>query len=408
MRPITYLVVTIAITIVLIISGCSQTPTGEVITQQEQVIKLGFIGPLTGDGASFGLTEKNAVEMALNEINSKGDINEKRLEVIYEDGKCSGKEAAIAAQKLVNTDKVKVILGGICSAETLATAPITEAKKVILFSAFSGNPQITDAGEYIFRNVPKDSDWVGDAAKFVFKKHRRAAILTENSDYPQGVRELFKQYFTQFGGEIVVDEVFEMNSKDYRTQITKIKYSDADVIFLNPQSGVSGGLAARQIRELEVNLPIYSSFVWSSSDALEAAGDASEGVIFFDIPKLDPDNKKASAFIEKYTTTYGDPASDYEAGARYDSVYIIADALKICAEDTDCIKDYLYSIKDYYGTIGHYHFDSKGDFVGAKLTPNQIRNGKVVAYEWFFCLYFLFLSVLKCKSYIIWEKYLKE
>ncbi len=98
-------------------------------------IKIGFISALTGGAAAYGETEKNVVELALKEINDSGELNRK-LEAVYEDGKCDGKEAVTAAQKLINIDKVKIILGGGCSSETLGAAPLAEANKVILFLLF--------------------------------------------------------------------------------------------------------------------------------------------------------------------------------------------------------------------------------------------------------------------------------
>jgi len=149
-------------------------------------IKIGYIGPLTGGAAAYGETEKNVIELALKEINDGGELIRK-LEVIYEDGKCDGKDAATAAQKLINIDKVKIILGGGCSAETLGAAPLAEASKVILFSAFSSNPFIGQSGDYVFRNCPSDSDFGKADADFIASQGiKRAATITENTDYSQG------------------------------------------------------------------------------------------------------------------------------------------------------------------------------------------------------------------------------
>ena len=140
-------------------------------------IKIGYIGPLTGGVAAYGETEKNVIELALQEINSSGELNRK-LEVIYEDGKCDGKDAATAAQKLINIDKVKIILGGACSAETLAAAPLAEENKVILFSSFASNPSISQAGDYIFRNCFSDADFGKADAEFIVSRGiKRVAAL---------------------------------------------------------------------------------------------------------------------------------------------------------------------------------------------------------------------------------------
>ncbi len=344
---------------------------------QEGTIRIGFIGPLSGDAAAFGETERNAVELAISEINSAGGINGKNIKVIYEDGKCNGKDASIVAQKLVEIDKVKIILGGACSGETLAIAPITEPNRVILFSAFSSNPAISDAGEYVFRNSPSDTDTGRFLAENIIKNYKKAAVLTENTDYAQGVRKVFKENFLKLGGTIVADEIFNQGDRDFRTQITKIKDSNPDVIFFVPQSGTTQGLVIKQMRELAVNSQIYT--VIAAKDALEIAGNAIEGTIFVDAPTLSTTSGKA--LLDNYKKIYGsDPVNDYDAGARYDSVFITANALRQCSDDTDCIKNFLYNMDWYTGTIGRYKFDNKGDVVGIEFALVIAQNGTFVSY----------------------------
>lgn len=345
--------------------------------KEQGVIKIGFIGPLTGDATSFGETEKNAVEMALAKINAIGGINSRKLEVIYEDGKCGGKDAATAIQKLINIDRVKIVLGGTCSAETLGAAPIAEQNKVILFSAFASNPSITESGDYIFRNSISDLQGGKDGAAMI--KEKKIAILTENTDYSMGIREVFKEEFTNLGGEILIDEIYVPGEKDFRTYLTKVKGKNPEAIFVNPgTSSSAGGLIIKQARELNIEVPIYGNFLLGVKDALEAAGESANGVIFFDAPGFNSNNPRAVSFLNDYKLKYGDPSSEYEAGARYDSVFIINNALKECGENSDCIKDFLYKMDWYEGTIGKYKFDNKGDIIGLKYAIKEIINGKVV------------------------------
>ncbi|MBW2990293.1 ABC transporter substrate-binding protein [Candidatus Woesearchaeota archaeon] len=375
---LTKLAIAIAMLTMILISACNQTPTGEVVTKEKkEPIKIGYLGPLTGDAASYGETEVNVIKIALKEINSAGGIAGRPLKVLYEDGQCRGKEATTAAKKLIEIDNVKIILGGLCSAETLAMAPITEANKILVFSALASNPDISDAGEYIFRNVPTDHDWSQFAAETIYKEgYKEVSMLTENTPYAIGVRDIFKERFIELGGKIIADEVFEQNSKDYRSQITKIKSNQPDAIFLNPQAGITGGLAAKQIREFGITAPIYSSYVWGGPDSVENAGEAAEGILFFDAPGLS--TQKGLDIIKKYKQIYGDYASEYLVGSRYDSVHIIADALIECNENTECIKDYLYDLKDYDGAIGTYSFKPNGDMISIQFELKEIRNKKPV------------------------------
>lgn len=340
-------------------------------------IKIGFIAPLTEDAATYGQGEKNAVEMAVREINAAGGVNGRMLEIIYEDGKCNGKDAVTAIQKLINIDKVKVVLGGVCSAETLGAAPVAEQNRVILFSSFSSNPDIAEAGDYIFRNCISDLQGGKDGAEMV--KEKKVGLLTENTDYSQGVREVFKEEFKRLGGEILADEIYALKEKDFRTYLAKIKEKNPEALFINPgTSSSAGGLIIKQARELGIEAAIYGNFILGAQDSLEVAGELANGVVFFDAPGLSKDNPKVVSFLHEYKSKYGAPPNEYEVGARYDSVFIIAGALRVCGEDTNCLKNYLYGMGWYDGTIGRYKFDSKGEVVGLGFAIKEIRGGEVI------------------------------
>lgn len=337
-------------------------------------IKIGFIAPLSGDASSYGFGEKNAVEMALAEINQNGGVIGQPIEVIYEDGKCNGKDAVTAAQKLMEIDNVKIILGGGCSGETLAIAPVTEEKKVILFSAFSSNPSISQAGDFVFRNMMSDKD-IAEATGIsaVNDGYKKIAILSENTDYAQGVRKNMIAKLKNLGAEIVADEIYATNAKDFRTQLTKIKAANPEAIIFDPQASVAAGLSVKQSKEMGLNLPYYGVIAFSSPEALSIGGEALNGLKFTDAPGLVKSNPKAQKFLENYLAQYPQPSSDYDIGARYDSVYLMAEAIKSCKKvDSECIKNYLYNLPEYKGVIGNYHFDQNGDSVGLKTAALKV------------------------------------
>ncbi|MFA6269497.1 MAG: ABC transporter substrate-binding protein, partial [archaeon] len=154
----------------------------------KETIKIGYLGPLTGDMASIGEGQLKAVLLAVDEINSKGGINGAKIELIAEDGTCDGKAAITAMTKLVEVDNVKYVVGGQCSSETIAAAPLAEKNKVLLLSPLSSNPNITTMGDYIFRNYPSDSYQGKIAAEYVANTMhlKKAAILSCLSDYCVG------------------------------------------------------------------------------------------------------------------------------------------------------------------------------------------------------------------------------
>ena len=342
-------------------------------------ITIGFVGPLTGDAAVYGAEEKNAITLALKEINEAGGINGKTLAVVYEDGKCAGKDATTAAQKLISVDKVKVILGGTCSGETLAIAPIAEQNKVIVMSAFSSSPDITAAGDYIFRNSPSDLDVAKGYANYIVNKkgYKNVAILSENTEYGVGVRKVFVDEMNNLGGTVTTDEMFKQGERDFRGMIAKIKAANPQAVFVNPQAGATGGTAIKQIREAGITAPIFSTYTFGGEDGIKAAGTAANDVVFFDVVGLS--GEKGKALLDKYVPIYGNIAGNtFDVGARYDTVFIIAGALKQCGEDSECMKDYLYAMGNYDGVLGSYKFDANGDVVGIEpMTVKIIKDGKI-------------------------------
>lgn len=362
----------------LVTVGCTSAPTtpnGQTTTQKSQdEIVLGFIGPLTGDAAPYGVAERNVVEMAVKELNANGGINGKPVRVIYEDDKCSGKDSTLAAQKLVNVNNVKLILGGVCSGETLAAAPITEQNKVILFSAFSSSPEVTHAGDYVFRTSPSDADAGVTAAKFLIQDGRkRIAFVTENTDYSVAFAKVARDYLKSQGIELVADEFFNSESKDYRAQLTKVKSANPDTILLMPQSGVSGGLLVKQATELGIDAQIYASNpVFLNKETYDLAGDSINGIEYFDAPGIT--SEKALAFLDAYTKLYGEPPHDWEVAARRDTFDITVDAIKACGDvvDPDCIKTYLYNMPLYDGLSGSFSFDENGDVAGMTYIAHKI------------------------------------
>lgn len=341
-------------------------------------IKIGFVGPLTGDAVSYGEPIRNSIALAVEEVNSKGGINGRKIEMIYEDGKCSGKDAVNAAQKLVNIDKVKIIIGGVCSGETLSIAPITEQAKVLVLSPSASSPDITKAGDFIFRNNPSDADGGKMLAKLIIEKYKKAAIISENTDYAQALGKVFVVNFGSLGGNVVANENFAPETKDFRSILTKIKAASPGAILINPQTEIAGGTIVKQARELGIVAAFYGSIVLAGSNAIEIAGSNAEGVLLVDAPGLRDDNQKAVYFLSDYKSKYGKTTLEFYLGAAYDDVYILAQAISNVGTDTEKLRDYLYGLKNYNGVIGVYGFDENGDLSGIESVVKQVKGGKAV------------------------------
>ena len=209
----------ILITLGILLVGC-----------QKETLKIGYIGPLTGDVAAVGQGHQKVLQMAVEELNSQGQ----NIEVIFEDGKCDGKEAVSAINKLINVDGVKYVIGGQCSSETLGAAPIAEQNKVVMISPLSSNPAVTDAGDYIFRVYPSDNYQGKFAAKYMKEELGVSEVATLSclDDWCKGLKDVFVSEFESLGGNVIEIQEFEKGSSDLKTQLTKIKRKNPEMIFM--------------------------------------------------------------------------------------------------------------------------------------------------------------------------------
>ena len=361
-------VVVIIVAIVLI-----KKPT---TTVEGDTIKIGFVGALSGDAAAYGESAKQGVELAVSQINANGGVKGKQVEVIYEDAKCTGKDAVSAAQKLVNVDKVKFIIGGSCSGETIAMAPIVEAAKVLTLSPISSNPTISTMGDYIFRNHPSDNQAGSAISNLIMSNTKSAAVIAEQTDYSQGLRKVFVDSYTAAGGTLAFDESFAVGTTDFRSLVSKIKATGVTAVFVDAQTEASFIQIATQMKDLGVKAQIYTAYI--TGDNIIKKADLLNGMIAVDLPSLGT-MSKASEFTASFNTMFAkNPNYPYFAAAAYDATYLLTDGILKHGYDSTKVKDFLYGIKEYTGAAGTYHFDENGDVVGVSLTNKKLENGAFV------------------------------
>ena len=373
----------ILIILIVLVVGYYLTQGGMVGEEADEVITIGFIGPLTGDAVSYGEPISNGVRMAVDDINQSGGVNGKMIEVVYEDGRCTNKDALNAAQKLVNIDGVKMIIGGVCSGEALAILPVTEAAGVIVISPSASSPDLTGAGRYFFRNSPSDVEGGRKLAQIVTKQYKKVALISEETDYAQGFARVFKENVLLSEGEVVADENFAPETRDFRSILTKIKAAEPEAIFVNPQTEIAGGTIIKQVRELGITAVLFGSNVAGGTKSVETAGDHIEGFVFVDAPGLSPNNPKAVAFLDRYRARYGEPSIEIYTGSAYDDVYILARAIEMVgsSEDTEALRTYISTMGLFNGVVGNYRFRPDGDPEGIGFIAKKIEGGEVVTIE---------------------------
>ena len=304
--------------------------------------------------------------MAADEINAAGGINGRTLELVVEDSQCTAKDAITAYNKLTDVEGVKIILGTSCSSAMLGAAPLAEADGVILFSGLASNPDIANAGDYIFRTQISDVQVGIDTGNVLWADGvRTLATITESTDYAEGVRRTSVAQFEKRGGRVVAEERYASDITDFRSQLSKLIDAAPDALHLAPQSEFSAGTIIKQAREVGYEGPIYAETVSVGTTALEIAGDAATGMKAI-TADLDPDNRKAQEVLADFRKRYDYVTLPWHLGSAYDDVYITAECLRETDDDQDAdgFRDCMYRIT-WSGAIGDdYSFDSDGEVVG--------------------------------------------
>jgi len=375
MKPSNLVILVIIIAAILIIGFLSVMPAP---VQEQKTIKIGFIGPLTGEAGLYGLPAKDVVELAVDEINSEGGINGKKLEVIYEDGRCNGRDAATAMQKLVDIDKVEVVIGGFCSSESLGAEPVATRNKVLLFSVGSSSPDLTGISKFFARDYPSDATQGAVLAEIAFgdKNWAKVGFIQEQQDYPLGIYNAFSDRFESLGG-VVIKEEFAVGATDFRSMLIKLKSENPDALFISVQTASAAERILVQLQELnwKPNMLVSDTVsgdlqtVRNNAVILEGALAAEFGV--------DENNPKFVHMMEAYNEKYGtEPPYLSYAQTEYDGVYLIRDAIEAVGYDGEKIAEYIRSIDDWQGASGSVTIDQNGDRTGGHIAK-IIRNGTV-------------------------------
>lgn len=339
-----------------------------------KTIKIGAILPLTGNSGEYGQWIKNALEMARVEVNNSGGINGKELDIIYEDDKGEPKTTVSAMEKLCNTDRVPIVFGSFNSGCVLAQAPVAENTKTPML-AEAQSPKIRDAGDYVFRIQPDSRLYLKYFIPYIYnvlKIHSLSIIYIDNA-FGNDITSTIVEEYEKLGGKIISEEGFQQGTSDFKTQLAKVKKLNPEGIFVPAVAEMGNFL--KQSYEMGIHKQIFGIATTESQDVLATAGIAADGVIYchhFDSESKDPTTMK---FVQDYKKKYNRDVEGYAALA-YDGLKIIANVLKKCGTDKECIKKGLYATQNYRGVTGITSFDDHGDVL-KPIYIKTIKNGKI-------------------------------
>ncbi len=336
--------------------------------------KIGFIGPLTGDNANYGIRCSNAARLAVNEINAAGGVDGKMLELIAEDSEGTVDKALAAYEKLAYMDEVCAIIGPVFTSPALAVAQRCQEDGIVMISPSATHKDVTaqpatnpDGLNYVFRTVPSDALQSEVAGHYFYEilGYRKLASLYAMNDYSQGLALGMKETFEALGGQVVAEETCMVGDKDFRTQLTEIRAAGPEAVYI-PNYTVEDALILEQASQLGVNVPFLSSDGFSDPEIYNLAPDFTDGVIY-----VGPAQAEASSiladFQAAYSAAYDGDSPDSFATNSYDATYILAGAIdRAGSADTTAIRNEVAATDDFQGANGTMNFAANGDLVASQ------------------------------------------
>jgi branched-chain amino acid transport system substrate-binding protein len=340
-----------------------------------QDIKIGVIQPLTGPLAFDGNADVKGAQLAAKEINARGGVLGKKIELVVEDGQCKPAESVGAAEKLIFRDKVPVIMGAFCSGATLAIMPVVEKNRIPLVTGVSSSPKLTEVRhEWFFRNAETEALTAQAFSRVLHKdlKLNNAYFLAVNDDWGRGTVMAFEGNWKKAGGKIAGVEYVDRAANDFYTPLTKIRALRPDIIIVAAESQ-AGSIIAKQAKELGVKSRIFGVGAWATPTFMELAGDAANGLLAGVVYAPTQPGERNKAFVAAHTAEYKEAPGKYSA-AGYNTIHIIAQAIQRAgAPDPAKIRAALEKT-DYTGPNGRVRFDDKHQAYGHELVLVELQN----------------------------------
>ncbi len=339
------------------------------------VIKVGIDAPMTGDIPKVGEGTKYAAEMWLEDIKKAGGLEvggtKYPVEVIIEDNESKAESAVKAITKLITEDEVLIVVGPQASSQAIPAGDVANNWKTPMISPWSTNPNTTKDRPYVFRACfldPFQGKVMANFVKNEFGFTKAAVLYDVASDYPKGLAEEFKKNWEKINGpgSVVAFESFTTKDTDFSSQLTKIKKSGSQFIFV-PQYYNEVALIVQQAHDLGFKGPIVGSDSWGSAETVKLCGKDCYGLFFSTHYAAAGAKGATKAFIDRYKKKYGYVPDDV-AALTWDALGIVKKAIQDCGKltgniekDRQCVRDALAKIKNFEGITGKMSFTEDGD-----------------------------------------------
>jgi len=343
--------------------GCKKTgeagSTGGGTSATEIVI--GHYASMTGSTAHFGQDTDRGVRLAIEEANAGGGVLGKKLKLVTLDDRGDSAEAANAVSRLIDVEKASAVLGEVASSLSLAGGRVAQRRKIPMISPTSTNPKVTEVGDYIFRVCfidPFQGKVMATFARNNLKFDKVAILKDVKNDYSIGLADAFQKAFVAAGGTIVAEQSYSQGDTDFSAQVTAIRGTPAQAVFV-PGYYSEVGTIARTADRLGLKVPLLGGDGWDSPDLFKIGGDAINGSYFSDHFAPDAATPKAQAFVANFTKKYGQAPTGLGA-LGYEAALVLIDAIKRTGKnDPVGIRDAIAATKDFEGITGKITIDAQ-------------------------------------------------
>jgi branched-chain amino acid transport system substrate-binding protein len=358
------------------LAGCGQG--ADAPAEDSDVIKIGVFEPMTGVNAAGGEMTVEGIQLAFE---TKGEVLGKTIEIVVVDNKSDKVEAANAASKLIEQDKVVAIIGSYGSSLSMAAGDLVKNAQIPAVGCSPTNPLVTLDNDFYFRVCFIDPFQGTVMANYAFNDigAKTAAIIQDvQQDYSVGLSKYFVDAFTELTGSddsIVSTLSYNTGDQDFTAQLTSIKSLNPDVIFAPGNYGESA-LLIKQARDLGMDVPILGGDTWEAPEFLDIGGDAVEGAVFSThFTAESPVTAVSETFLADFKTKYEKDANAF-AALGYDAYMLIVDAIER-ADSADPVKiqEQLAMTDGFVGATGNITLDSNGDAVKSAII-NKVIDGE--------------------------------
>lgn len=381
MKKITAVFILLAIAVTVFAAGGK-----EATATAAPPIKMGAIFAETGGAANLGAPEVKTTRMLVEELNAKGGINGRMVEMIIKDSAASAEKALSFAKQLIEEDQVSVILGPTTSGETMQIKELCEKAGVPLISCAAAEAIVNPVAKYVFKTPQNDSF----VAQWIFKTMnemgiKNIGVVAENTGFGNAGKGQLEKYAPNFNITIKIAETYDSNATDLTALLAKVQAAGVEAI-INWSIVPAQSIVAKNLRQLGMKQPLFQSHGFGNIKYVEAAGEAAEGIIFpcgrLLIAEQLPDSNPQKALLVKYKKDYeskfGEDVSTF-GGHAYDAFTLAVKAIELAgSSDRAKIRDAMESITGFPGTAGIFNF-SATDHNGLDMNSVEmltVKNGK--------------------------------